>query len=526
MSRDTHEARGGHCASLEVDISGCQAPTSEKDPEFVPMASSHWESYKRLLILLWETKAWRLLALLLAQLSAQLMLLPVLPSLVTDDFASRRASKQMHCDEYEPKDAPTSCQDAHSDVVHWSTWSGFFQNTIFSIIVAPALGAWSDIHGRKPVLIMAQGLSILPIIIVFLNMKGILPLFWIYVVQAFTGSISSIAPSLAYISDLIPPNDRAAAFGLILASFSIAILIGPPVGAAIEPSLVPVVIILMMCINILSTFICLPESLCEDAAAKARQRQEERSCSPRGVFSSAMSSIKILQRNSLFIKLTLILMLGAVVGEGLQDILIQYLQLKMGFRANDVSKMFMILGAGALLVQGILLRALLSFLGEARLLAFGLVASTFQQCILTFAAKKWHAFFAVSLGSLGSVTFPTISSIKANNSLDHEQGSVQGALYGARSIASGVGPLAFAFLFSAFTKSDSPFPFFPGAPFVLGTVIMIGTTVLACTLEPGAGGNTGVLFSQNRHQQDVSHTTNSQDEEASTSLLSKDAVEK
>jgi len=49
-----------------------------------------------------------------------------------------------------------------------------------------------------------------------------------------------------------------------------------------------------------------------------------------------MSAIKILQRNSLFIRLTLILMLGAVVGEGLQDILIQYLQLKMGFRANDV----------------------------------------------------------------------------------------------------------------------------------------------------------------------------------------------
>lgn len=49
-----------------------------------------------------------------------------------------------------------------------------------------------------------------------------------------------------------------------------------------------------------------------------------------------MSAIKILQRNSLFIKLTIILMLGAVVGEGLQDILIQYLQLKMGFRANDV----------------------------------------------------------------------------------------------------------------------------------------------------------------------------------------------
>lgn len=37
----------------------------------------------------------------------------------------------------------------------------------------------------------------------------------------------------------------------------------------------------------------------------------------------------------------------------------------------------------------------------------------------------------------GSMSFPTISSIKSNNAQEHEQGSVQGALYGARALASG-----------------------------------------------------------------------------------------
>lgn len=45
---------------------------------------------------------------------------------------------------------------------------------------------------------------------------------------------------------------------------------------------------------------------------------------------------------------------------------------------------------------------------------------------------------------------------------EHEQGAVQGALYGARALASGTGPLLFALLFSAFTKTDSPLPYFPG----------------------------------------------------------------
>lgn len=121
----------------------------------------------------------------------------------------------------------------------------------------------------------------------------------------------------------------------------------------------------------------------------------------------------------------------------------------------------------------------------------------------------------VALGSLGGVSFPAISSIKANNVADSEQGTiqarvcrrftdlalwaphcegsprcaccvhaeaaqqpdsksqhVQGALYGARALATGTGPLLFAAMFSAFTKSDSPLPYFPGAPFLLGTALM------------------------------------------------------
>lgn len=60
------------------------------------------------------------------------------------------------------------------------------------------------------------------------------------------------------------------------------------------------------------------------------------------------------------------------------------------------------------------------------------------------------------------MSFPTISSIKSANAQEHEQGSVQGALYGARALASGTGPLLFAALFSAFTRTDSPLPYFPG----------------------------------------------------------------
>lgn len=44
------------------------------------------------------------------------------------------------------------------------------------------------------------------------------------------------------------------------------------------------------------------------------------------------------------------------------------------------------------------------------------------------------------------------------------QGQIQGALYGARALAQGLGPFAFAAMFAAFSRSDSPLPYFPGRP--------------------------------------------------------------
>ena len=162
--------------------------------------------------------------------------------------------------------------------------------------------------------------------------------------------------------------------------------------------------------------------------------------------------------------------------------LIQYLQLQLGFTPTDTSIMFMVLGAGALLVQGVLLHMLLKCLGETRLLLVGLVVGGLQQLSLVLATTKWQAISAVALGSLSSVTFPTISGIKANNSSSQEQGAVQGALYGARALASGLGPLLFGLLFRLFVDEH------PGLPFVLGAVLLMGAALIAWTLDEERDG--------------------------------------
>jgi Na+/melibiose symporter-like transporter len=162
----------------------------------------------------------------------------------------------------------------------------------------------------------------------------------------------------------------------------------------------------------LAVYFALPESLPPTAAAAARQRREQDSMnatllhgrtpsSAAGLLDAAWKALAVLRRTPLFVQLTIILMMSAIVSEGLQDILIQYLQIKLGFQRRDVGHLFMALGVGALTVQTVFLRPLLGLLGEARLLCLGVVASVLQQAALAAASAKWHALTAVCLGSFG-----------------------------------------------------------------------------------------------------------------------------
>lgn len=84
-----------------------------------------------------------------------------------------------------------------------------------------------------------------------------------------------------------------------------------------------------------------------------------------------------------------------------QDLLIQYLQLKLGFGVADQAAIFMVFGAGGLVVQAFLLRALLALAGEQRVLCLGLASSMVQLVVLALATARWQAFGAILLGTLG-----------------------------------------------------------------------------------------------------------------------------
>lgn len=85
-----------------------------------------------------------------------------------------------------------------------------------------------------------------------------------------TGSVSSITPSLAFLADLLPGRHRASAFGLIMAAFSLAIFIGPALGAHMTAPAAALGALGTVLVCLAYVALALPESLTAEAREEVR----------------------------------------------------------------------------------------------------------------------------------------------------------------------------------------------------------------------------------------------------------------
>src|SRR5262245_16328398 len=98
---------------------------------------------------------------------------------------------------------------------------------LMQFVFSPVLGAVSDRYGRRPVLL----LSTLGLGLDYIVMAAAPDLGWLFVGRVISGiTAASFATANAYIADVTPPEERAAAFGLVGAAFGIGFVLGPAIG--------------------------------------------------------------------------------------------------------------------------------------------------------------------------------------------------------------------------------------------------------------------------------------------------------
>jgi DHA1 family tetracycline resistance protein-like MFS transporter len=151
-------------------------------------------------------------------------------------------------------------------------WLGIFA-TVFALMqffFMPVLGVISDRVGRRPVILLSNvGLGLDYFVMALAPSIG-----WLFVGRIISGiTAASVTTAMAYISDVVVPEKRAGAFGMIGAAFGLGFIVGPALGGwlgATDPRLPFWVAGALSLLNAAYGFFILPDRLGSSSARLSR----------------------------------------------------------------------------------------------------------------------------------------------------------------------------------------------------------------------------------------------------------------
>lgn len=332
---------------------------------------------------------------------------------------------------------------------------------IMQVLFAPLLGALSDRHGRRPVLLLSlAGMGISYLILAFAP-----SLAWLYAGRALAGITgATITTANAYMADISTPQTRAGNFGLIGAAFGVGFVLGPATGGILG-ELGPRVPFLasagVVFLNVLWGLAVLPESL----PPQQRRRIAWGELIP-------LSGLRILRTPRLVAGLAVVSLLAALGQRGLESVWVLHAGLRYGWGELQNGLSLAVVGVAAAIVQGGLVRRIVPWLGEPRALLGGLLLGATSMTLYGLADQGWMIFLIVPIGSLGAISGPALMSMVTGAVDPQHQGAVQGALASLQSVSAIVAPLVTTSLFAIATDGTLPRAL-PGLPFFVCGVALV-----------------------------------------------------
>nr|WP_226929332.1 MFS transporter [Janthinobacterium sp. FT58W] len=333
-----------------------------------------------------------------------------------------------------------------------------------SFLAAPVLGAISDRHGRRPVLLLSLCGSA-----VGFAVFGVSGSLWVLLLGRMIEGLSagSISTLYACIADTHAPHERGPAFGLLGVAGGLGFMLGPVLGGLLGSWSLAAPLYGaagLALLNALLVWRWLPESL-----APAR-----RSTAPQKARLNAFSQLRAALRVPV-----LRLLFGVVFCFALASVLLQSnlaLLMKDLLALTPAAIGLVLAGIGVIDIvsQGLVARRLLPRVGEQRLAGAGLLINAAGLLVLAWLAR--FPFVPLLLCGVALFTFgdglfqPSVNALIADAAPEGRQGEVQGANQAQQSIARMFGPPAGAWLYALH----------PGAPYAVAALVgVVAAMVLA-----------------------------------------------
>ena len=342
-------------------------------------------------------------------------------------------------------------------------WGGLLA-TVFAVmqfLFGPLVGAISDSRGRRPVLLVALAVMALDYLLM-----AVAHTIWLLVIGRIIGGITAATQSTgaAYMADISKPDEKSANFGLIGAAFGVGFVVGPLIGGglAIWGERAPFyAAALLAALNFAFGWFILPETVTD----RIRRPFAWSRANPLG----ALRHIAALPGLG---RLLTVVFIYAVAFFVYPAIWAYYGQARFGWGPGMIGLSLGAFGIGIAIVQGLLMKPILSRLGERNTVIFGLSIEVATFVFLAFVTNGWIALILTPLTALGSVSGPALQGIMSRTATDDQQGELQGVLTGVNAIATIIAPLLMTQTFWLFTQADAPV-YAPGAPFLLAGVLIV-----------------------------------------------------
>lgn len=459
----------------------------------------------------------------------------VVPSVMIDQYAKiyHNFDHGDSCAYYDKLNKPQACFDGSSDAQTAAVSSSFVSNTL-TFLTSSLIGAISDEYGRRNLLNFAQFTALFaPLYLVMMQTQTssgfILNPNWYYISQCFGGCVSWISIALSALSDVMPKQWRAPTFGLLLSGFSLGFALSPFLALALTHYGVSILSLSMLVGGFLYSIFFLPETLSDQAMEAARMVRMQRSenhihdhddslfIGVARMLSRPIRELAILNRNCLFRLLSALAFFSGMSSSADQTLLLYYVEERLDFNDKDVAIMFGIIGFLGIFVQGLLLKPFTDLVGERYVVVVSFICGAVTNTLYAFAQSKQSIFLAVCVSSFGSMAFPTISAMKANNVAEFEQGRIQGALYALSSLASAVGPCLLRLVYQV-TKETR----YPGSFFLVATSFFIVATLCGYALPEEKANSVvthGISASMNNRSRSALSEDDDDDDQASREAL-------
>jgi len=357
----------------------------------------------------------------------------------------------------------------HGNVSMASRYGGWltFAYAIMQFFFSPLLGNLSDKYGRRPVLLFSLfGFGIDYVFLSFAPTIG-----WIFVGRTFAGITgASFTTATAYIADISAPEDRAKNFGLVGAAFGLGFIIGPVIGGLLGQfgSRIPFLAAAgITFLNFTYGFFVLPESL----PVENRRKFEWKRANPFGAF-------RHLKKYPAVAALSASFFLVYMAGQSVQSVWSFFGIARFGWGPQLIGISLGMVGLLVGLVQGVLIRYINPILGNIKSIYIGFGLYALGLLLFALATKGWMMFVFLVPYCLGGISGPALQSIITGHVPSNEQGELQGALTSLISATSILSPVIMTGLFAYYTSKSNPV-YFPGAPFVLGAILMSAAGIVA-----------------------------------------------